>query len=246
MCATSWRCFLSSLEKRGTRLRSSTFASLPSRIGRTYRLPGPWLRLLGGRRSGDFRRGGGPGGPVARVLGGLAVCVPVLCRRRAACGDGWVAAVGGLDSGGVLVGARDGGGGVGLAVVAIAGVARRGGRAVLCGAGRDGAGCDRDGAGGSVALSLNKLKRLGDAGLVELFEEDRKLWTAMAKDAYSYTRKFVGSEVRPDDVVPTLVPALEVSDRLRTYLASRKLTQNYWYVWFAELLVDRLWPDLHS
>jgi hypothetical protein len=97
-----------------------------------------------------------------------------------------------------------------------------------------------------MALSLQKLKRLGDASLVELFEEDRKLWTAMAKDAYNYTRKFIGGEVRPDDVVPTLVPALEVSDRLRTYLASRKLTQNYWYTWFAELIVDRLWPDLHS
>jgi hypothetical protein len=97
-----------------------------------------------------------------------------------------------------------------------------------------------------VALSLNKLKRLGDAGLVELFEEDQKLWTAMAKDAYGYTRKFVGGEVRPDDVVPTLVPALEVSDRLRTYLAARKLNQNYWYTWFAELIVDRLWSDLHS
>ena len=97
-----------------------------------------------------------------------------------------------------------------------------------------------------MALNLNKLKRLGDAGLVELFEEDRKLWTAMAKDAYSYTRKFIGAEVRPDDVVPTLVPALEVSDRLRTYLASRKLTQRYWYEWFAELMVDRLWSGLHS
>jgi hypothetical protein len=95
-----------------------------------------------------------------------------------------------------------------------------------------------------VALSLNKLKRLTDAGLVELFEEDQKLWTAMAKDAYGYTRKFIGSEVRPDDVVPTLVPALEVSDRLRTFLASRKLTQQYWYTWFAELIVDRLWGDL--
>ena len=97
-----------------------------------------------------------------------------------------------------------------------------------------------------MALSLNKLKRLTDAGLVELFEADRKLWTAMAKDAYGYTRKFIGAEVRPDDVVPTLVPALEVSDRLRTYLASRKLTQQYWYTWFAELVVDRLWGDLHS
>jgi hypothetical protein len=97
-----------------------------------------------------------------------------------------------------------------------------------------------------VALSLNKLKRLDDAGLRALFEEDRKLWTAMAKDAYAYTRRFVGPEVRPDDVVPTLVPALEVSDRLRAFLASRKLTQQYWYVWFAELLVDQLWPALHS
>jgi len=97
-----------------------------------------------------------------------------------------------------------------------------------------------------VALSLNKLKRLEDAGLTELFDADRKLWVAMTKDAYGYTRKFVGAEVRPDDVVPTLVPALEVSDRLRTFLAGRKLTQNYWYVWYAELLVDRLWADLQS
>ncbi|HEY5659390.1 MAG TPA: hypothetical protein VIR59_01290 [Gaiellaceae bacterium] len=97
-----------------------------------------------------------------------------------------------------------------------------------------------------MALSLQKLKRLSDASLAGLFEEDRKLWTAMAKDAYGYTSKFIGAEVRPDDVVPTLVPALEVSDRLRDYLASRKLTQNYWYVWYAELIVDRLWGDLHS
>ena len=97
-----------------------------------------------------------------------------------------------------------------------------------------------------MALSLNKLKRLEDAGLTELFDTDRKLWVAMTKDAYGYTRKFVGAEVRPDDIVPTLVPALEVSDRLRTFLAGRKLTQNYWYVWYAELLVDRLWPDLQS
>ena len=95
-----------------------------------------------------------------------------------------------------------------------------------------------------MALSLNKLKRLEDAGLTGLFDDDRKLWSAMAKDAYGYTRKFVGAEVRPDDLVPTLVPALEVSDRLRTYLAQRKLAQNYWYTWFAELIVDRLWSDL--
>jgi hypothetical protein len=95
-----------------------------------------------------------------------------------------------------------------------------------------------------LALNLNKLKRLEDAGLADLFEADRKLWTAMVEDAHSYTRKFAGAEIRPDDVVPTLTPALEVSDRLRTFLAKQKLTQQYWYTWFAELLVDRLWNDL--
>ena len=95
-----------------------------------------------------------------------------------------------------------------------------------------------------MALNLNKLKRLEDAGLVCLFDDDRKLWTAMTKDAYAYTRRFVGAEVRPDDVVPTLVPALEVSDGLRTFLAQKKLTQNYWYAWFAELMIDRLWSQL--
>jgi len=100
-----------------------------------------------------------------------------------------------------------------------------------------------------VALSLNKLKRLQDAGLTELFESDRKLWAAMAEDAFGYTSRFVeasGNEVRPDDVIPTLTPALEVSDRLRTFLAKQKLAQQYWYVWFAELIVDRLWRDLVS
>jgi hypothetical protein len=100
-----------------------------------------------------------------------------------------------------------------------------------------------------VALNLNKLKRLEDASLTRLFERDRKLWEGMAMDAYAYTAKFVGTpgtEVRPDDVVPTLTPALEVSDRLRTYLAKAKLTQQYWYTWFAELIVDRVWSNLRS
>ena len=44
-----------------------------------------------------------------------------------------------------------------------------------------------------MALSLNKLKRLQDAGLTELFESDRKLWTAMARDAYGYTNGFVAA-----------------------------------------------------
>jgi hypothetical protein len=98
-----------------------------------------------------------------------------------------------------------------------------------------------------MGLTANKLQRLDDASLVGLFRSQRELWAAMAQQAYRYTVQFVeatGNEVRPDDVIPVLVPALEVSSGLRAYLGEAKLSQQYWFTWFGELIVDELWDDL--
>ena len=94
-----------------------------------------------------------------------------------------------------------------------------------------------------MALTASKLQRLDDAGLVRLFDERRRLWTELATQAYGYTAGYLG-EVRPDDVIPALVPALEVSNELRRHLAEHKLGQQYWFTWFGELILDRLWQDL--
>jgi hypothetical protein len=45
-------------------------------------------------------------------------------------------------------------------------------------------------------------------------------------------------------MVSLLVAELEVAPEFRAYLAKRKLTQKYWYQWFAELIVDRYWAEL--
>jgi hypothetical protein len=98
-----------------------------------------------------------------------------------------------------------------------------------------------------VALNATKSKRLEDAGLDGYFDQHQRLWHQKAKRAYDYAKQFVdesGEEVRQDDVVPLLVPALEVFDGFRDHLAERKLTQKYWYTYFAELIVDRLWEEL--
>jgi hypothetical protein len=98
-----------------------------------------------------------------------------------------------------------------------------------------------------VALNAYKSKRLEDAGLLDYFERHRPLWEQKAKRAYEYAERFVresGEEVRQDDVVPLLVPALEVLDDFRDHLASERLTQKYWYTYFAELIVDRVWEEL--
>ena len=51
---------------------------------------------------------------------------------------------------------------------------------------------------------------------------------------------------RTDDVIPALVIALQIPEPLRHYLASKKPSQKYWYEWFAELIIDRLWDELHT
>ena len=98
-----------------------------------------------------------------------------------------------------------------------------------------------------MALNATKSKRLEDAGLDQYFDQHRALWDQKARRAYDYAKAFVvesGEEVRQDDVVPLLVPALEVFDDFRDHLAREKLTQKYWYTYFAELIVDRLWEEL--
>ncbi len=97
-----------------------------------------------------------------------------------------------------------------------------------------------------MALSRVKELRLGDAGLIDLYEAEIKLWRELAQHAYGYARDriAVGSHIRQDDVVPALRPVLEVTATLRVFLAKRSLRQQYWYEWFAELIIDRLWDEL--
>jgi hypothetical protein len=95
----------------------------------------------------------------------------------------------------------------------------------------------------AVALTQKKLQDLTDAGLVDLLESDQALWRAKAKHAYNATRGFI-KPIRPDDVTGLLVAELEVAPELRTFLAKKKLTQKYWYPWFAELIIDRFWTEL--
>jgi hypothetical protein len=53
-------------------------------------------------------------------------------------------------------------------------------------------------------------------------------------------------EIRPDDVTALLIAELEVTPEFRNYLAKKKLKQKYRSEWFAELIIDRVWPELNG
>lgn len=99
-----------------------------------------------------------------------------------------------------------------------------------------------------MGLTARKSLALEDAGLDSFFAEERELWTEMASEAYNYTAEFVkdaGEPVRPDDLIPVLVPVLEVTQKLREFLAENRLRQKYWYTWFGEYIIDSLWDELN-
>jgi hypothetical protein len=98
-----------------------------------------------------------------------------------------------------------------------------------------------------MALTLEKEQRLRNAGFFDLFERDRPLWKAMAREAYSYTKLYVErakAQVRVDDVVGPLVEALKVTGTLEEHLDERKLKEKYWVAWFGELILEQLWGEL--
>jgi hypothetical protein len=50
--------------------------------------------------------------------------------------------------------------------------------------------------------------------------------------------------IHPDDLIPILVPALELDLELRDHLDERGLKQKYWYTNFGEYIVDEVWEEL--
>jgi hypothetical protein len=100
-----------------------------------------------------------------------------------------------------------------------------------------------------MALTLEKEQRLRNAGFFDLFEREKSLWTAMAREAYSYTKLYVErakAQVRMDDVVGPLAEGLRVTGTLAEYLDARKLKEKYWVEWFGELIVEKLWSELRK
>lgn len=94
-----------------------------------------------------------------------------------------------------------------------------------------------------MALTQKKLQDLKDASLTSLLQDDAAAWKAKAKHAYVATHAYI-KEIRPDDVTALLIAELEVTPEFRNYLARKKLKQKYWSEWFAELIIDRFWPEL--
>ena len=98
-----------------------------------------------------------------------------------------------------------------------------------------------------VSLTAEVELRLQDAKLIDFFNDHRGAFAEMAAASYEYAEGYVvdtGLPVRRDDVAQILEPALVTNETLRDFLAEKKLRQKYWYRFFADLILDRIWEEL--
>ena len=98
-----------------------------------------------------------------------------------------------------------------------------------------------------MALTAEEVQNLRNASLIDFFNANKALYVAKAKSAYQYASAYVdaaGEPVRVDDVAGPLILALKVGDPVIPYLARKKLTQKYWYNWFADYILDSVWKEV--
>jgi hypothetical protein len=100
-----------------------------------------------------------------------------------------------------------------------------------------------------MGLTAEVELELRDAGLIKFFEDNQAAFQEMAVTSLTYTTTYVaptGIPTRMDDVAETLETALRTTELLRTFLHTKHLTQRYQYRRFADLILNRLWEDIHN
>lgn len=95
-----------------------------------------------------------------------------------------------------------------------------------------------------MAITTLKILRLENAKLTGVFAAEEERWKEMAKRAKDYVAEFITrADIHPDDVIPILVPRLELDPRLRVAVEEKKLAQNR-YTWFGEYVLDKVWTEI--
>jgi len=96
-----------------------------------------------------------------------------------------------------------------------------------------------------MSLDTEKLHRLTGKKFPELYQHHPDKWREMVDKARDYAQTCVaaGEIVRVGDVVAVVQNAIRIDPEFEHHLQTKGLTQRYWVVWFAEYIVEQVYPQ---
>jgi hypothetical protein len=96
-----------------------------------------------------------------------------------------------------------------------------------------------------MSLDTEKLHKLRGKGFEEVYRKYPEKWKEMVDTAKDYAGTCVseGEKVRIGDIVTIVQNAIKIDPEFEKHLAKKGLTQKYWVVWFAEYIVEQVYPQ---
>lgn len=95
-----------------------------------------------------------------------------------------------------------------------------------------------------MSLDTYELHKLVGKGFDALYKDHDAKWKAVVEKAVEGVRACVGAgqPIKAGDVVAAVEHGIKISKEFEDHLAEKKLTQLYWVKWFAEYIVEQIYP----
>jgi hypothetical protein len=96
-----------------------------------------------------------------------------------------------------------------------------------------------------MSLDTERLHRLKGKSFDALYAAAPEKYKEMADKALEYAKTCVppGEKVILGDVVAVIQNAVRIDPAFEAHLKKRSLTQKFWQLWFAEYIVEQVYPQ---
>jgi hypothetical protein len=96
-----------------------------------------------------------------------------------------------------------------------------------------------------MSLDTEKLHKLKGKGFFEVYQAYPEKWKEMVDTAKDYAGTCVseGEKVRIGDIVEIVKNAIKIDPEFEKHLAKKGLMQRYWLTWFAEYIIEQVYPQ---
>ena len=96
-----------------------------------------------------------------------------------------------------------------------------------------------------MSLDTEKLHRLKGKSFDKLYADNPDKWKEIVNTARDYAQTCVGKgeKVRIGDVVAVVQNAIRIDPAFEKHTKDKGLPQKYWVSWFAEYIVDCVYPQ---
>jgi hypothetical protein len=96
-----------------------------------------------------------------------------------------------------------------------------------------------------MSFDTDKMHKLRGKGFEQLYKKNPAKWNEIVGKARDYAKTWVGTneKIHHGDVVSALMNAVRIEPDFEAFVKKERLPQKYWIAWFAEYLVEQIYPQ---